>query len=216
MVASLLSGFLILKLNTMQRYYYIYIITNTLTLKSYVGSRLYEYKEPYWGSSKNLTKEIEEFGFYNFSKQVIGIYSFIDKKELLDRETFYVREFNTLYPSGYNRCEPNNYKGLSVAGIKGIKKQTKICDKCNKPIPVHLYKRFHGENCKVEQRRIEKELKKSLPPKPKPPKPLPIPSISQRFNGGSFIFNNTNIKHIFDIVTKKTTLHNVVNLNTKV
>lgn len=49
----------------MNRHYYIYIITNTLTCKSYVGSRFYDYKEPYFSSSKSLNKDIKDVGLYN-------------------------------------------------------------------------------------------------------------------------------------------------------
>lgn len=33
--------------------------------KSYVGSRFYDYKEPYFSSSKSLNKDIKDVGLYN-------------------------------------------------------------------------------------------------------------------------------------------------------
>lgn len=100
------------------KYYYIYLITNTLNQRSYVGSRMYnrELKEyvnenkhkAYLGSSKHLNKDINEFGVWNFSKEIIGVYPFTTKEELLNTETKYVVLFNTMYPNGYNRVLPNN------------------------------------------------------------------------------------------------------------
>jgi hypothetical protein len=82
------------------------------------------FKEPYWGSSKYLNADIKEYGLWNFSKDIIEIYPFIDKKELLDRETLAMKEFNTLNPNGYNRYEANKRNGFSIIGTS--------CNKGNK------------------------------------------------------------------------------------
>lgn len=122
-----------------QKYYYIYIITNTLTKRSYVGSRSYERSEPYWGSSKYLTKDIEEYGMWNFSKQIIEIFPFTDRYELSKRESEYMNIFNTFEPNGYNRHNPSSgcihFGGCHVSketkqkirlSTKGIKKMSEL------------------------------------------------------------------------------------------
>jgi hypothetical protein len=89
-----------------QKYYYIYIITNTLTQRSYVGSRSYDRGEPYWGSSKYLSDDMKKYGLWNFSKQIIEIFPFTDRYELSKKESEYMVMFNTLEPNGYNRHNP--------------------------------------------------------------------------------------------------------------
>ena len=100
-----------------QRYYYIYIITNTITKMSYVGSRFYEFNEPYFGSSKELKKDINKNGLWNYSKQAIGIYPFIDRKERDKREGDNMELYDTLYPNGYNRYDPRFRKGFNMCGM---------------------------------------------------------------------------------------------------
>lgn len=101
-----------------QRYYYIYIITNTITQKSYVGSRFYEYNEPYFGSSVDLDIDISTYGLWNFSKEIIGIYPYINKTERGKREGDNMELFDTFYPNGYNKYDTRKRIGFNNYGTK--------------------------------------------------------------------------------------------------
>jgi hypothetical protein len=91
---------------------------------------MYDKPQPYFGSSTYLKKDTNESGLWNFSKDIIGIYPFIDKKELLDRETKYVKQFDTLNPKGYNRCLPNNQNKICRTGDKASE-ETKLLQSIN-------------------------------------------------------------------------------------
>lgn len=111
-----------------QRYYYIYIITCTINQKSYVGSRFYDFVEPYFGSSDDLDIDISTYGLWNFSKEIIGIYPFIDRYERDQREGDNMELFDTFYPIGYNRYDPRKRKGFNMSG----KTNKHTADHCRK------------------------------------------------------------------------------------
>jgi hypothetical protein len=101
-------------------FYYVYKITNLKTNKCYVGSRIC-YKETieedeYWSSSIYVKKDIEILGKENFKKEILKIYQ--NKKEMLDGESNFIIEENTLEPNGYNRFIPNKKNGFY--NIKGL------------------------------------------------------------------------------------------------
>lgn len=92
----------------------IYKITNNLNGMSYVGQHLrngYEYKRGYMGKGVLIKEAYRKFGRCNFSKEVIEIVEdTMDRKLVSEREKFWIKELNTLYPNGYN---------LSKGGIGG-------------------------------------------------------------------------------------------------
>jgi hypothetical protein len=97
-------------------FYYVYIITNLVNDKQYVGSKVC-YKEDsntdgYWGSSKYLDEDYKLLGKENFQKEILMYYDDID--DMLDGENEKIIEFNTLAPNGYNRHLPR--KGFHMFG----------------------------------------------------------------------------------------------------
>ena len=71
---------------------YVYIITNIISNKQYVGSKVCYKNDPhydnYMGSSKYLNEDINKIGEQNFKKEIIKFCN--NKKELLDSETYFI------------------------------------------------------------------------------------------------------------------------------
>jgi len=78
----------------------IYIITNLLNNKQYVG-REKHYNPNYYGSGKLITGAIKEFGKQNFSREIL-IDNINDWKECSELEASCKLSFNTIIPNGYN------------------------------------------------------------------------------------------------------------------
>ena len=55
------------------KYYYIYLTTNLINGKQYIGQHYGELDDPYLGSGKLLKKAIEEYGKENFEKTILYI-----------------------------------------------------------------------------------------------------------------------------------------------
>ena len=113
----------------MNRQYYIYIITNILTDKSYVGYKMYDTEkegEEYMGSSKYLNKDILTYGKESFKKIVLKEnIMFIDKEEQSKIESYFINLYNTLSPNGYNRYDPGKNPSFGATGFCGHRRPRK-------------------------------------------------------------------------------------------
>lgn len=87
--------------------YYIYKITNKLNGKSYVGQhKVPEKSEPfrrYLGKGIAIKEAIKKYGKENFDKVILENID-DDEQHLLvsEREKFWIKKENTMYPNGYN------------------------------------------------------------------------------------------------------------------
>ncbi|MFA5154118.1 MAG: hypothetical protein WC554_16330, partial [Clostridia bacterium] len=101
------------------KFYYVYIITNNVLNKQYVGSRIC-YKEKinddnYWGSSKYLDADYLIYGKNNFTKEILkDDYQNVD--DMLIGESENMHKYNTFEPFGYNRYDPIKRKGFHTGG----------------------------------------------------------------------------------------------------
>lgn len=108
----------------------IYKITNTVNNKAYIGyssnveSRWEDHKKGY--GSKLVFDAIQKYGLDNFTFEVIV-------EETVDKEDYYIQEYNTIAPNGYNLVEggglPPSKQGWTPSaetlakrsrGLKGI------------------------------------------------------------------------------------------------
>lgn len=85
---------------------YIYLITNTLNAKKYVGQTQQKDIKSRWSKHKTalngcplLTNAIKKYGFINFKFKIICI-CFDEDCNKYEEE--YIKKFNSLAPNGYN------------------------------------------------------------------------------------------------------------------
>src|SRR5665213_2267447 len=98
----------------------IYLVTNTVNGKQYVGQTVQLLKERLAshlldanrGSAYLLHRAIRKYGYSSFTVEEIDVAQ--SRKELNAKETFNVLLYNTLAPNGYNLT-------LGGAGISGLK-----------------------------------------------------------------------------------------------
>lgn len=100
----------------------IYKFTNKFNGKSYIGQSTNierRYKEHKNRNENTLFHEaINEFGFDNFDFSIIEI---CDKNDLNDKEIFYIKDYNTLVPNGYNVSEGgHNGHPMGLSSIKDV------------------------------------------------------------------------------------------------
>lgn len=105
------------------KYYYVYVITNLLLNKQYVGSKVcYKndpYNDGYMGTSKYLNEDFKIYGLINFKKEIISFYDNV--QDMLNAESEMMITLKTLAPNGYNRFIPNQKNGFHMAGVKQTK-----------------------------------------------------------------------------------------------
>lgn len=80
---------------------YIYLITDTLHNKQYVGQRRgYKLDEQYYGSGRIIQNLIKKYGTSIFKREIVDYAS--SQEELSRKEVEFIERYNTLYPNGYN------------------------------------------------------------------------------------------------------------------
>lgn len=94
----------------------IYVITNIITNKKYVGltTKTGSKFDNYWGSGKIIKSSIKKHGLSKFTKEVLQECS--SKDELCQAEKYWIFKLNTIYPNGYNISD-GGFDGDSFAGM---------------------------------------------------------------------------------------------------
>lgn len=85
---------------------FVYITTNLVNGKQYIGSHNGEEGDSYLGSGKILKEAIKKYGKENFKREILEI---CDINKNLELESKYIKEHNTLVPNGYNILEHGEY-----------------------------------------------------------------------------------------------------------
>lgn len=100
-------------------YGYIYITTNLINDKKYIGQRKWDDEEnisedDYMGSGIILKQAIKKYGITNFNKKILQIcYS---KEELGSMEQKYIEEYNAVYSNEYYNIHEGGFGGNTRAG----------------------------------------------------------------------------------------------------
>jgi group I intron endonuclease len=85
----------------MKRNNYVYITTNLINGKQYVGDHTITKSSKYYiGSGTILENAIKKYGENNFFKEILEWFE--SRKEAFNSQEKYINEFNTLTPNGYN------------------------------------------------------------------------------------------------------------------
>ena len=79
--------------------YCVYKITNLINGKIYVGKDRFN-NPKYMGSGKILKMAYKKYGISNFKKEIICFCK--DEDEYNEKEIYYIKEYNTFAPNGYN------------------------------------------------------------------------------------------------------------------
>lgn len=84
-----------------KKYSFVYLTTNLINGKQYVGSHsTNEREDGYLGSGRFFLKAIKKYGKQNFNREILKeCFSTIEARNL---ESIYIEKHNTLYPNGYN------------------------------------------------------------------------------------------------------------------
>ena len=100
------------------RYGYIYKITNKINGKIYVGKRAgSSIDEDYWGSGTKIKNALKEFGCENFKREIIEWCS--TKDILRDRERYWVDKLDARNPEvGYN-LKKGTEEGVAEEEMRG-------------------------------------------------------------------------------------------------
>jgi hypothetical protein len=146
------------------QFFYVYLITNVILNKQYIGSRLcYKNKiedDIYWSSSKYVKMDIKTYGIKTFTKKIIKD-DYKNAVDMLEGETENILKYNTLEPNGYNRSLPGeNIKFYTGGNHLSKKTKEKISIKLKgKKRSTGMFGKKHTEESK---RKMSESLKKQI------------------------------------------------------
>jgi group I intron endonuclease len=88
--------------------YYVYLTTNNINGKRYIGKHHGELNDSYLGSGENLIAAVKKYGKENFSKEILYIAT--SEADAYNKEAYYIELFNAVEsPDFYNISPGNNY-----------------------------------------------------------------------------------------------------------
>ena len=115
------------------KYHIVYITTNLINNKQYVGDHsTYNINDKYLGSGLNIKKAIKKYGRQSFKKEILEIFD--TKLNAFNAQEKYIIKYNTLSPNGYNLSIKG---GLQVSGSMSNESKLKysLTRKGKKPTP---------------------------------------------------------------------------------
>lgn len=95
----------------MEKQYFIYITTNNINGKQYIGQHKGYETDNYLGSGVELTLAIKKYGKENFSRKIICFCK--NQKELDEKEYYYINK--------YDAVKNNNFYNIAEGGCGGNK-----------------------------------------------------------------------------------------------
>lgn len=146
------------RLRKHKMYGFIYLTTNTINGKKYIGKRKLKNTEKdctYLGSGKALRNAIKKYGRDNFSREILC--ECFSEEELNVKEKLLIEKYNAVNSDDfYNMIQGG--KGNSVSGIKYISKGAK-----HKKVPPHELEEYllDGWELKGPQQTAETKLKRA-------------------------------------------------------
>jgi hypothetical protein len=136
--------------------YFVYLTTNLLTGKQYVGDHSTDNSnDNYLGSGKPyFERALKEYGKNNFKREILEF--FPSKQEAFDAQEKYIKKYNTLVPNGYN---------ISPKGGYGVTKSC-LSESTKKKIGDSSRGRIHSAESKLKMgrkgRKVSKETKEKM------------------------------------------------------
>jgi len=131
----------------------IYCIENTVTGQKYIGKSIDI--EARWKGHKDKFKNKkhanpyfqnshDKYGAENFKYSIIEL---CEKEKLTGREIFYVKEFNTKHPNGYNVTDGGE-------GTPGLKRAPRTPEHCRKISEANRGRKMSDENIEKQRQRM--------------------------------------------------------------
>ena len=139
------------------RFYYIYLTTNNINGKNYVGQHYGLLDDSYIGSGKLILRAIDKYGRKNFSKKVIAVCNSYDKLNIL--ETVYIELYKSIGKAEYNIDKGGKGAHHPVESLiqqsKSLKRYYKT--KEGKLFRQHLHEINIGKGCSQETKELIKK-----------------------------------------------------------
>ena len=143
--------------------YYVYITTNLINDKKYIGQHYGEIDDSYLGSGSLLKKAIEKYGKENFKKEILEICADYDSLNIAERK--WIKTFDAVKNENIYTIEDGGYNSNPCAGLNEEQKRArakKLSDMAKGEKNYFYGKHFKGKSHPRYNKRHSKETKSKM------------------------------------------------------
>ena len=141
---------------------YIYITTNLINNKKYIGMHKSSTFNPnYKGSGKILWRAISKYGWNNFKVEILK-WCF-SKEELIDQEKYFIESYHACESRGFYNCMEGGHGGNNKTYLSE-EEYEKFIDKIRQKAsrPHHTEKQFEADKKRNIGRKLSEETKQKI------------------------------------------------------
>ena len=141
--------------------HYIYLITNLINGKRYIGKHFGELNDSYLGSGTLIQRAIDKYGKQNFKKEILYISSSEQENSIKEKE--FISAFNAVNDDSFYNLIPGG-DGGDIFHSLPLEKQQQIREKAsqnNKGEKNGMYGKHHSEETKQKLKQVNKDYTKT-------------------------------------------------------
>lgn len=145
-----------------KKYHYVYLITNTINGKQYIGYHSTDnLDDGYMGSGKLLSKAFLKYNKEKFKKEILE--HFNSRYKAFKAQKKYIEKYNTIVPNGYNLHKGGGRNPLalfdSIEQIDDYFKSLKGVHYSSSEDPIiHISLKSKGNDYEENQNRLKKAI----------------------------------------------------------
>lgn len=154
------------KTNFEDRERFIYITTNLINNKKYIGQHIGYSQDNYLGSGVELIKAIKKYGRENFRREILCFCS--TQEEMDEKEMYYIKKYNAVKNPNFYNISEGGKGGSKTAGLseeqeqerrnkisKALKGRPSYLSYNYTPEKHPLYGKHHSEEAKEKMRQAK-------------------------------------------------------------
>ena len=130
----------------MEKVYYIYLITNTINNKKYIGQHYGFLNDSYLGSGALIKKAITKYGRENFIKEILEITS--NYNSMNEKEKYWIQYYNAVESNEFYNIASGGFNSNPIAGFseeQKIERKKKLSEAAKGEKNYFYGKHFIGE-----------------------------------------------------------------------
>lgn len=147
----------------MDKVYYVYLTTNLINGKKYIGSHFGKLNDSYLGSGNTFKKALAKYGKLNFKKEILEICNDFDSVNIAEEK--WISYYNAVYDDNFYNIATGGLNSNPIAGMteEALKQRSRKLSEANKGEKNYFYgKHFCGEAHPMYGRHHTEESKKKM------------------------------------------------------
>ena len=142
---------------------YIYLTTNLINNKKYIGQHTGELNDSYLGSGVHFLRAVKKYGKENFKKEILEICKTQEELDLAEKK--WIKKYNAILDENFYNIAEGGLGGNPCAGLteeQELKRRRKISEAMKGEKNPFYQKGFHKENHPMWNKHHSEESKKKM------------------------------------------------------